>query len=242
MPEPKLTNDDVRDIQNLLKQGMDAKELAEIYNVSRSVIYRRAIYPYHAKYIPLETKNKIIKKIKEGYTKAEAAQMYNIPINTVMGFTKGMLGYKSEGYHIIRKNGIELLNRLMTDGYLISDFIVPTVRNLQRRFPMIKSARYKDKTFFYLEGREAEAIEAFFKEKPDRIISYSSIEEMSYLPGVKISNKDQRKLLERYRKKHDDYWRSRRLIQRSIDDWVDDATAYSPGYADESFRLMPRRK
>ena len=123
----------------------------------------------------------------------------------------------------------------MSDGYLISDFNVPVVRNLQSKFPIIRSARYKDKTFFYLHGREEITIEAFFREKPDQIISYSAIEEMSYLLGVKVSNKDQRKLLERYRKKHVDYWKSRRLIQRSMDDWIDEPQSYEPG-----FRLMPK--
>ena len=100
---------------------------------------------------------------------------------------------------------------------------------------MIMSARYKDKTFFYLKGREEETIEAFFCEKPDRIISYSAIEELSYLLGVKISNKDQRNLLERFKKKHEDYWKSRRLIQRSIDDWIDE-----PQNPEISFRLFPK--
>ena len=136
---------------------------------------------------------------------------------------------------MIRQQGIKLLNRLMIDGYLVSDFVVSTVRNLQRHFPMIMSARYKDKTFFYLKGREEETIEAFFREKPDRIISSSAIEELSYLLGVKVSNKDKRTLLERFKKKHDDYWRSRRLIQRSIDDWIDE-----PMPSEISFRLMPK--
>jgi hypothetical protein len=125
----------------------------------------------------------------------------------------------------------------LTEGYLISDFIVPTARNLQQKFPILRSARYKDKTFFYLPGREEQTIEAFFREKPDRIISYSAIEEMSYLLGVKVSNKDQRKLLKRFRKKHDDYWRSRRLIQRSIDDWANEE---SSNYIGESYRLFPK--
>ena len=112
---------------------------------------------------------------------------------------------------------------------------VPTARNLQRHFPMIRSARYKDKTFFYLPGREEHTIEAFFREKPDRIISDSAIEEMSYLLGVKISNKDQRNLLEKFKHKHDDYWQSRRLIQRSIDDWIDETQS-----SEISFRLMPK--
>ena len=124
----------------------------------------------------------------------------------------------------------------MSDGYLISDFVVSTVRNLQRQFPMIMSARYKDKTFFYLQGREEETIEAFFREKPDRVISYHAIEEMAYLLGVKVSKKDQRNLLERYKGKHAQYWGSRRLIQRSIDDWNDESVR-----EESTFRLIPKQ-
>ena len=89
----------------------------------------------------------------------------------------------------------------MNDGYLLSDFIVSKARSLQQKFPTIRSARYRGKTFYYLPGRGEQTIEAFFKEKTDRIISYSAIEELSYLLGVKISNKEQRNLLEKFRKK-----------------------------------------
>ena len=235
MTAPKLTQEDIKQIQKLLEKGKSPKDLAKKYGVHVSVIYRRAKYPYQSKYVPIEVKNKVIQKIKEGYSKAEAAQMYNVPVNTVLGFTKGLPGHKAEGNHIIRKGGIELLKRIMSDGYLISDFVVSTVRNLQRHFPMIMSARYKDKTFFYLKGKEEETIEGYFREKPDRVIGYRAIEEMAYLLGIKVSNRDQRKLLERYKRKHDDYWRSRRLIQRSIDDWVDE-----PQPSEISFRLMPK--
>lgn len=78
-------------------------------------------------------------------------------------------------------------------------------------------------------------MEAFFREKPDRVISYHAIEEMAYLLGVKVSKKDQRNLLGKYKKKHEDYWNSRRLIQRSIDDWVDDSIP-----SETSFRLFPK--
>jgi Helix-turn-helix domain len=159
---PKLSNDDVKEIQQLLKEGHSGKELAKKYGVSPSIISRRAKTPYLERFIPLKTKNNIIKKIKEGYTKAEAAQMYDVPVNTVLGFTTGLPSGKSEGNHIIRKNGIELLGRLMKDGYLISDFVISTVRGLQMKFPVIKSARYRDKTFFYPHRREEETIEAFF--------------------------------------------------------------------------------
>ena len=157
-------------------------------------------------------------------------------IGTVYNLTRGLVeGNKAQGNHIIRKTGIDMLNRLMNDGYLVSDFNVQVVRNIQRKFPIIRSARYKDKTFFYLPGREEQTIEAFFKEKPDRIISYSAIEELSYLLDVKIFNKDQYRLLEKFKKKHDTYWESRRLIQHSLDDWLNE-----PQYPDTSFRLFSK--
>lgn len=237
MVKRKLTEKQIKNIQKLLKEGHRPKDLAKKYGVHISVIYRRAKYDYQARGIPVDTKNKVIKAIDQGYTKAEAAQLCGLNIGTVYNLTRelGINGHHTQGNHIVRKNGIKLLNRLMTDGYLISDFNVPVVRNLQMKFPIIRSARYKDKTFFYLPGKEEVTIEAFFKEKPDRVISYRAIEEMAYLLGVKVSNMDQRKLLERYKRKHTDYWRSRRLIQRSIDDWIDDSIP-----SEESFRLITK--
>jgi len=232
-----MTQEQVNDALKLLKQGYTPLEVAQKYGVSRSVIYRRIKYPDVAKDIPIATKNKVIKAIKEGHTKAEAAQMYGLNIGTVMNFTRNLEGYRSQGNHIIRKNGVQLLNRLMNDGYLISDFNVPVVRNLPQKFPIIRSARYKDKTFFYLPGREEQTIEAFFREKPNRIISYSAIEEMSYILGVKISNKNQYNFLERFKKKHEDYWESRRFIQRCLDDWSDE-----PQSSKISFRLFPKQQ
>jgi hypothetical protein len=195
MTKRKLTEKHIKTIQKQLKEGHKAKDLAKKYGVHISIIYRRAKYEYQARGIPVETKNKILKAIDDGYTKAEAAQLYDLNIGTVYNITRelGINGDRSQGNHIVRKNGIKLLNRLMTDGYLISDFNVPVVRNLKEKFPVIRSARYKDKTFFYLPGREEETVEAFFREKPDRVISYSAIEELSYLLGVKISKPNQKK-------------------------------------------------
>lgn len=242
MVRRKLTEKDIKEIQELLQQEHTVPELAIRYGVSRAVIYRRAKDPYIARGIPIETRNKIIKAIKEGATKAEAAQMYGLNIGTVYNLTRGIVeGHHTQGNHIVRKNGIKLLNRLMMDGYLVSDFVVSTVRNLQRQFPVIKSARYRDKTFFYLPGREEGTIEAFFREKPDRIINYRAIEEMAYLLAVKISKDGQKNLVERYRRKHAQYWESRRLIQRRLEDFVPDLE-YIPvsEWAEPGFRLFPK--
>ena len=195
------------------------EQLARQYKVSIPTIYRRGKYPYQTNNIPIELKNKIRKKIKEGYSKAETAQMYDTSVFTIHGFTKDLHGYKYNGDYIIRKHGIELLGRLLRDGYLISDFIINTVRGLQKHFPMIRTARYNGKTFFYLEGRENETIEAFLRERPERIINYSTLEELSYLLGVELSKKNKKELFNKLRTGHHEYLRSIRQIQLKIDDF-----------------------
>jgi len=237
MPPAKLTKEDCETIAKLINEGHQIKDLAKQYGVDRSTIFNRCKFLYQSRKIPVETINKVIKAIKQGYTKAEAAQLYGLNVGTVLNLTRTLEieGHRSQGDHIIRQHGIKLLNRLMTDGYLMSDFVVPTARCLQRKFPMIMSARYRNKTFFYLKGREQETIEAYFRAKPERIVSYHTIEELSFLLGVQISNKDQSKLVEKYQGKHKAYWESWKLIQRSLDDWLDE-----PMPSGTSFRLFPK--
>jgi Zn-dependent peptidase ImmA (M78 family) len=101
MVRRKLTEKDIKEIQELLQQGYDVPELAIRYGVSRSVIYRRAKDPYIARDIPLETMNKVIKAIKEGATKAGgAAQTYDLNIGTVYNLTRGIVeGHHTQGNH-----------------------------------------------------------------------------------------------------------------------------------------------
>lgn len=102
----KLTDEYCEHIVKLINEGHDIKKLARKYCVHRSTIYNRCKYLYQSKKIPVETRNKVIKAIKQSYTKAEAAQMYDLNIGTVYNLTKGIKGYKSQGNHIIRQNGI----------------------------------------------------------------------------------------------------------------------------------------
>jgi len=220
MVAKKLTEKDVEEIKKLLQQGKTTLECAKLYNVHQSTIQYRCKNILKANAHPLETKLKVIKKVKEGYSKAEAGLMYGVSPHTVITWTKDIPGYKFAGDYIIRKHGIELLNRLLRDGYLISDFVVSTVRGLQKHFPMIRNARFKDKTFYYLEGREEEAIEAFFREKPDRVISYVAVQELSRLLGLNVHKKDALKLTRKYTRQHRMYWKNRKIIQHRLNEWI----------------------
>ena len=238
----KLTPEQVDEARKLLKEGCTSTELAKKYNVDRSTILKRVKYPLLAKDIPIETRNKVFKAIKEGYTKAEAAQMYGLNIGTVYQFTQGIQGYRTQGDHIIRKRGIEYLRRLLQDGYLVSNYNTQSARRLLKHFPMIKTARFKEKTIMYLPGREEQTIEAFFREQPIRLINYGSIEEIAYLLGVKISKTDQKNLVEKYRGKHDQFWKSRMLMQSSLENFFSEGELGSiGGIAEPKCRIMPKR-
>ncbi len=238
MVEAKITTQDVKDIGELIKKGIPTKDIAKKYGVSRSTIQRRCKDYLSRKSVTLEQEQRLRKLIKQGYSKAEAAQTVGINIGTAYTVTKDLPGSPKNGTHVIRKQAIVLLNRLLSDGYLIDGFVMATAHTLQEKFPTIQSARYKQKTFFYLSGRERETIEAFFKLKPDRIINYQTLEEISYLLGVELSGKDKRNLVDKYKGKHSSYWKSRHLTQRSLDDWIDDSKNRTK---EVSFRLMPRK-
>jgi len=55
-----------------------------------------------------------------------------------------------------------------------------------------------------------------------------------------VSKKDQRNLLEKYKGKHKKYWSSRRLIQRSLFDFLDDEL-FESEHVGESFRFIPKQ-
>lgn len=222
MVAKKLSNKDVEDIKKQLKQGKTTTQLAKQYSVHQSTIQKRCKDALRAKEIPLEIKLKVINKVKEGYSKAEAGLMYDVSPHTVYTWTKDVKSYRYAGDHIIRRHGIELMKRLLREGYLVSDFVVSTVRGLQKHFPMIRCARFKGKTFFYLSGREEDAIEGFFREKPDRIISYVAVQELSRLLGVELHKSQALRLTKKYRGRHKQYWKSRKLTQRSLDEWIVD--------------------
>ena len=61
--------------------------------------------------------------------------MYNIPVNTVLGFIKCLSGQKYAGDHIIRRKGIELLRGLM-DSLL--DFVETLFSSLKVVFSWMK--------------------------------------------------------------------------------------------------------
>lgn len=97
MPEAKLTKEDIEEIKKQLKQGKTTTELAKKYNVHQSTIQKRCKDALKANAHPPEIRVKVLKKIKQGYSKAEAGMMYGVSPHTVISWTKGIPGYKYAG-------------------------------------------------------------------------------------------------------------------------------------------------
>ena len=104
MVAKKLTKNDCKKIAKPIKDGHQIKDLAKRYYVDRSKIYNRCKSRNKSRKIPVETKNKVIKTIQNGYTKVEAAQNYGLNIGTVINLTTNLNGHRSQGNHIIRQN------------------------------------------------------------------------------------------------------------------------------------------
>jgi hypothetical protein len=237
----KLSEADCQCITDLLnKRSITIKEIAARFNVHPSTVCRRCSGRYIAELTPLKTKNRVIKAIQEGYTKAEAAQRYGLTITAVCQFTKNIRGNGRDGNHILRQSGIRLLSRLLTDGCLITDFDYGTARNLQKHFPAILAARYRAKTFYYLNGREKETIEMFFKQMPDHIVNYGAIKEISALLGVKIGREKRETLIKKYQGRHRQFIRSKRLQQRCLEDFYRD-DEYPFIWEEPRFKVPPKQ-
>ena len=59
---------------------------------------------------------------------------------------------------------------------------------------------------------------------------------------VKISKNDQKNFLEKYKDKHEDYWRPYRLIKRRLEDFYseDELELFENKWAESGFKLMPK--
>lgn len=127
MVKAKLTEKQIKNIQKLLKEGIKPKDLVKKYGVHISVIYRRAKYDYQARGIPVDIKNKVVKTIEQGYTKAEAAQLYNThslsdsQANLLISYAESggnIVAFGEIGSHDEEGNEVEraLLSSLLIEG------------------------------------------------------------------------------------------------------------------------------
>ncbi len=206
----------------MVQQGHPYSEVAECFDVQPATICRRIncsdFSPYE---IPTDLKQLIRTLVKEGYTKQEAADMTGENLGTVYRATKDLqIKNNDEGNHIIRREGIILINRLLEEGCIVGDYCVEVVRKLRERIPSIKHVRFKNRNIFFLPGREQETAEKFFKSLRSKIISYHDIDELCRLLDTSLPRDTKRAIhSQRFHKKYE-YWNDRKLLQKSIYEYL----------------------
>lgn len=106
---------------------------------------------------------------------------------------KNKIDENPEPTYIIRKKGVEHLQRLLQDGCLIENIDLPIARKLCILFPTIQSVRIENKTIYYLKGKEKETLQYYLKKKPEKIISYSKIKQLANQFGITITKQNYKK-------------------------------------------------
>jgi len=197
----KIPEETIQKLRELLASGTDASQVAQILDITTTTVYNYSKdLPRKYKRFSLEIRNEIRDKVRNGLLKHEAAKMYDCSLRTIVTITKdipGYFGYKNNLSH----EELQLLRRLMLNGYLISDFYLYAARNLKLHLPKLQSIRIHGKTIFYLAGREKETIEAYIRSSKSHFIDYSDINELSRMMGITLQEKEKENFVHQIKRK-----------------------------------------
>jgi hypothetical protein len=188
----KIPEETIEKIRERMKNGADASRVAKEFEITTTTVYTYTRdLPRKHTCIPIEQREIIREMVRQGHSKREVADLYHRSLRTIQMVTKDIPGYY--GYRrTLGEEEIKLLPRLLTDGYLVSEFYISTARNLKMQFPtIIHSVRISRKTIFYVVGREKEAIKGYLNSLSTRIINHATINELCDLFGVELSTSEQ---------------------------------------------------
>lgn len=187
----KIPEETIEKLGERMKADVDAPEVAQEFGVSTTTVYMYTKdLPRKYTRVPPDEREEIHEKVRNGYSKREVAKMYHRSLRTIQVITKDIPGYFGYKY-AIGSEELQLLRRLLSCGYLISNFYLYAARNLKLQLPFIRSIRIHGKIIFYLTGKEREALQAYIRNKNSRLIDYSYLNKTSKLMGIDLSAAEQ---------------------------------------------------
>jgi len=101
------------------------------------------------------------------------------------------------------------LKQLLEKGYVYTEENRNALRALQRYFPQIKRSQFKNKSFYYLEDKNKQALLEMMKQNTSRIISYQDLARASEVFNTDIDIHEKRSFPGKNR------WRKTRKIKES---------------------------
>ena len=141
-----------------------------------------------------ETIERIRREVLRGKSNYQVARELGISETTVRNHTKDIARPRIEGPYI-RGKQLELLRQLLRDGYVYTSNNRNPLRGLQKHFPMIKRAQFKNRSIYYLEDKSKVALHEMIKQNKNRVISYHDLSNMSNIFNVRLSSKEKKKVI-----------------------------------------------
>ncbi|MCX6662801.1 MAG: hypothetical protein NTZ75_00970 [Euryarchaeota archaeon] len=132
----------------------------------------------------------IRRKIKMGKTKYQIAKELHVASATVYYWTKDDVPSKNIGWPGIRGKTLDMLQELLTKGYVFAKCSNPQNRymHLHKYFPTIHRIKIYNQHILYLEGREDAATRAFIDSLVHkRIISFQELKQITKVFGTNLS-------------------------------------------------------
>ncbi len=141
---------------------------------------------YH--HYPVELKRQVRNLVRKGVTKSDVARITGLRFVTVSYFTKDIKTRR--GNTGLRGKSLEFMKLLVQRGYIISDEVkqlVPCMRTIMKYFP-VKKVRFRQRTIWYLPGKEREAMQFFLEKSYKHSLTYNRLNLIRKAFGITEKN------------------------------------------------------
>ena len=126
----------------------------------------------------------------------------------------------------IHGKNLELLKQLIQDGYVYTGKNGNHLRFLQKIFPSIRRAQYKNRSIYFLEDKNKLALREMMQHDPSRILNYHELSRACQVFNTDISKPEKKqffgKTKPRSRKKNPKYKRGHSSISKEKKPFSDD--------------------
>ena len=109
----------------------------------------------------------------------------------------------------IHGKNLELLKQLIQDGYVYTGKNGNRLRFLQKIFPSIRRAQYKNRSIYFLEDKNKFALKEMMQHDPSRILNYHELSRACQVFNTDISKPEKKRFFGK------DKPRSRRVNPKS---------------------------
>jgi hypothetical protein len=167
---------------------------------------------------------KIREEAKTMKSRYEIAKEFGVAHTAIYWHTKDIPTPRQRQPHI-RGKCLEVLKKILTDGYYYSGEDSNEIRKLQYIFPMIKRTQFNGKSIFYLEDKNKIALESMIKTHKNKVIKYRDLKALSKLFNVEITINEKDDLFNRksknpiIRRKDGGFLSSYSKHQTNLDDY-----------------------